>query len=432
MSRSLSARSLVLRRVAIAAVWPGLWLACSAGKSAGGNASPPGADLGGRSAAAGAGGQAVVGASGSVGSAGVAAGNITTGSAGYAGGVSSSGGAANGAGAGGAGASAGQSGGAGGMSGKTPLDVTFFVVADTHADPVPSDDLLATARAVNAVAQSGTWPTQISGQDTHFKGGPIGKPRGVAFVGDLTGWGTAPTEIPTFRHYFEAGNSPDSISFPAYLGLGNHDVDTADRTADLATQYRNLEWAYIDSRHLGPTAPVPVTSFDPASHNYSFDFAGVHLIQTHRFAGDVEYGLASSLSWLASDLKKYASDGRPVFVLHHYGMDAFGTGTNPVWWTDNDRAAYRNTLKGYHVSAVIVGHTHAAFNYSWQGLRVFQVNNAKAENGTGNNDGNGSFAIVRVTKEQVDVVTCRWLDDTGRYELIGPYFSGPTDVGAVP
>jgi cytolysin (calcineurin-like family phosphatase) len=349
-----------------------------------------------------------------------------------------SGGASSGT--GGSVSSAGQAGGSAGARAQgtagaqanPPLDITFFVVADTHADPVLEDDLLATARTVNAVAANGTWPSQIGGQDTHFKGGPIGKPRGVAFVGDLTGWGTAPTELPSFRHYFEAGNSADSITFPSYLGLGNHDIDTADRSPDLATQYRSLEWGYVDSRHKGPSAAVPVSNFDAASHAYSYDFAGVHLVQVHRFSGDVEYGLSSSLSWLADDLKKYASDGRPVILLHHYGMDAFGTGTNPLWWTDADRTAYRNTLKGYHISAVIVGHSHAAFNYSWEGLRVFQVNNAKAEIGTGNNDGNGSFAIVRITADQMDIVTCRWLDTAGNYELIGPYFSGPTDPGAAP
>ena len=57
------------------------------------------------------------------------------------------------------------------------------------------------------------------------------------------------------------------------------------------------------------------------------------------------------------------------------------------------------------------------------------MNNAKAENGTGNNDGNGSFAIVRITDQQLDVVTCRWLDDQGHYELIAPFFSGPANPG---
>ncbi len=320
--------------------------------------------------------------------------------------------------------------GAAGMPSKPTFDVTFFVVADTHADPVLEDDLLAQARAVNAVAASGNWPAQIDGQDTGFKGGPIGKPRGVMFVGDLTGWGTAPTEIPTFQHYFEAGNSADSIQFKSFLGLGNHDLDSADRSADLANQYRALEWGYLDARHKGPNAPVPVTSYDAGSHAYSVDFDRVHLVQLNRFSGDVQYGLPSALGFLASDLKAHASDGRPVFLFHHYGMDAFGAGTNPLWWTDADRTAYRNVLEGYHVGGVIVGHSHAAFNYSWEGLRVFQVNNAKAEINTGNNDGNGSFAIVRVTESTLEVVTCRWLDTSGKYELIGPYFSGPSDAGA--
>jgi cytolysin (calcineurin-like family phosphatase) len=111
-------------------------------------------------------------------------------------------------------------------------------------------------------------------------------------------------------------------------------------------------------------------------------------------------------------------------------MDAFGT--NGQWWTPDDRTAYRALLTGYDITAIFTGHTHAAFQYTWEGLRVFQVNNAKAEINTGNNDGNGSFAVVRITDQQLDVVTCRWTDDQGGYELIGPYYSGPSNVGPAP
>jgi cytolysin (calcineurin-like family phosphatase) len=314
--------------------------------------------------------------------------------------------------------------------GAAPFDITFFVMADSHADPVPEDDLLSQARAINAVAKTGVWPTSIGGTPTHFLGGPIASPEGVVICGDLTGWGTAPTEIPMFQSYFEMRNSSNSIDYPAYVGLGNHDIDTADRDQATANAYRAKYWQYVDSRYKGPQAPIPVTSFDPASHNYSWDWGRVHLVMTHRFAGDTEYGLASSLGWLAADLRQHASDGRPVFVFHHYGMDAFGT--NGQWWNANDRLNYRKLLTGYHVAAVMTGHTHYAFGYSWDGLKVLQVNNAKAEIGTGNNDGKGSFAIVRVTDKQFDMVTCRWTDDQGGYELIGPYYSGPSDPGPTP
>jgi cytolysin (calcineurin-like family phosphatase) len=111
-------------------------------------------------------------------------------------------------------------------------------------------------------------------------------------------------------------------------------------------------------------------------------------------------------------------------------MDAFGT--NGQWWSDADRSAYRDALRGYNVSAIFTGHTHYAMQYTWQGLRVFQANNAKAEINTGNNDGNGSFAIVRITDQKLDVVTCRWLDDAGNYELIAPWFSDVANPGPAP
>ncbi|HVK75326.1 MAG TPA: metallophosphoesterase [Kofleriaceae bacterium] len=311
-----------------------------------------------------------------------------------------------------------------------PRDVTFFVVADTHADPPPSDDLRPIARAIDAVARTGVWPASIGGMATGFTGGPIAAPSGVVFVGDITGWGTAPTEIGTFRRWFERGSGADSIDHRSYVGLGNHDLDDADRGPTLGAAYRAMYWAYVDGRHAGPNAPVPVTSFDPASHAYSWDVGGVHLVQTHRFPGDRNYGLASSLDFLRADLAAHAADGRPVVVFHHYGMDAFGT--QDRWWTAAQRAAYREVLRGYHVAAIFAGHSHGAMQYQWEGLRVFQANNAKAEITTGNRDGNGSFAIVRITDDRLEVVTCRWLDDTGRFELIAPFYSGPASTGPAP
>lgn len=302
-------------------------------------------------------------------------------------------------------------------------DVTFFVVADTHADPPPSHDLRATARAIDAVAAGGAWPDVIGGTATGFVGGPIGSPSSVVFVGDITGWGTAPLEIPTFRRYFEAGNHADSMQYPAYVGLGNHDVDDADRPPDLGAQYRAMYWAYVEERHRGTGAPVPVTRYDAASHAYSWDAGGVHFVQAHRFPGDDDYGLPSSLPFVRDDLAATAGDGRPVVFFHHYGMDPFGT--QPRWWTDAERAAYRDAIAPFNVAAIFVGHSHAAFRYTWESVPVFHTNNAKAEIGTGNNDGNGSFTIVRMSEDRLDVVTCRWLDDQGNYELVEPFHSGP-------
>jgi cytolysin (calcineurin-like family phosphatase) len=302
-------------------------------------------------------------------------------------------------------------------------DVTFYVVSDTHADPPESYDLRAMARAINAVAASGSWPSSIGGAATGFGGGRIAAPSSVVFTGDLMGWGVTPTEMLTFRRYFEQGRSSESINFRSYVGLGNHDLDDADRSPAQGADYRNQAWAYVDARHKGGGAPVPVTSYDAASHAYSWDVGDVHFVQLHRNPGDVNYGLASNLGFLQNDLAQHAADGRPVFLFHHYAMDAFGT--QDRWWTAAQRAAYRAALGNYNVAAIFAGHSHAAMQYTWEGKRVFQVNNAKAEIGTGNNDGKGSFAIVHITDSKLEVVTCRWTDDAGHYELVAPFFSGP-------
>jgi cytolysin (calcineurin-like family phosphatase) len=133
--------------------------------------------------------------------------------------------------------------------------------------------------------------------------------------------------------------------------------------------------------------------------------------------------------FLQNDLAQHASDGRPVFVFHHYGLDPFGL--EERWWTNEQRSVYRQTLEGYNVAGIVAGHTHYAQNYDWEGLHVFQTNNAKAEINSGNRDGNGSFTIMRVTPGHLDTVTCRWLDDAGRFELIAPHYGQALDTSAI-
>lgn len=117
-------------------------------------------------------------------------------------------------------------------------------------------------------------------------------------------------------------------------------------------------------------------------------------------------------------------------LFHHFGFDAFGT--EDRWWTAAQRTIYDNAIAPYNVAVIGVGHSHYAhdvFLFEEGGgradQRVVHVNNAKGENGAGNNDGNGSFAIVRITDRELWLVTCRWLDTSGNYELIAPYYRGP-------
>lgn len=301
------------------------------------------------------------------------------------------------------------------------FDITFFAVADTHCNPNPDIDLTAMVNSISAVASSGAWPELIEGRKTHFTGEKIGNPLGVIFLGDITGSGSVSAlgnELDTFRRFYEVGSGPGAISFPAYVGLGNHDLDRDDIFAET---YRAKMWAYVEQRHKEQNAPVPVLNFDADSRNYSWDWGGVHLIQSHKCPTDTSSGQVSAIDWLSQDLIWNASGGRPVLVFQHYGFDAFGQ--QDRWWTAADRAELKSTLDEYNVIGVFAGHSHFAKNYTWEELNIFQVNNAKAEIGQGNYDGNGSFTVVRITNERFEMMTCRWLDENGNYEFVQPFYS---------
>ena len=301
------------------------------------------------------------------------------------------------------------------------FDVTFFVVSDTHCNGDPDMDQTAMVRAINKAAQEGHWPAIIEGSETSFIGGPIGNPLGVVFTGDLTGSGDVSpwnNELDTFKQFYEPGTGQTAIDFTGYAGFGNHDLDRDDILAD---KYRNMMWQYIDNRYKGADAPVLVTNFDPDSRVYSWDWGGVHVIQTHKCVTDATNNHPSALPWFVQDLAVYAADDKPVVIFQHYGFDFFGT--QDRWWTAKDREDLRLAIEGYNVIAIFAGHSHAAMKYTWQDIQVFQTNNAKAEIDEGNDDGNGSFSIVRITDSKLEMMTCRWLSEKGDFEFIAPFFS---------
>ena len=108
------------------------------------------------------------------------------------------------------------------------------------------------------------------------------------------------------------------------------------------------------------------------SDDYSWDWGGLHLVQSHRFAGDTDKGAVDGLPWLKQDLAAHAGDGRPVILFQHYGWDTFsierwdpaastfdddGSG-EPHWWSEEDRDALLAAIAGYNVIGIFHGHEH--------------------------------------------------------------------------
>lgn len=299
-------------------------------------------------------------------------------------------------------------------------DITFFVAADLHFDSPPESDQYFHVVAMNSVCgsiknkQGLSWPSKIESTETMIDcaGTTINVPRGVVLVGDITDRAD-PSALELFKKRYEIGNALKQIHFPVYIGLGNHDLDPI-HVEEHEKEHRKRILDYLVFRHNGKSSAVPVDNVDVKSFNYSWNWGNLHLIQTNRFAGNTENGQVNSLEWLKKDLKKYASDGRPVIIFQHYGFDKSSLGS----WNEEERNALKKVIQDYNIIGIFVGHNHFAENLEWEGIPIFQVNNAWKDD-----DGNGSFAICRITDESINVITCRWKDGNGNVELVAPFYT---------
>ncbi|MEP9370753.1 metallophosphoesterase [Mesorhizobium sp. KR1-2] len=324
---------------------------------------------------------------------------------------------------------------------RPPIDATFIFTNDVHACRMANGlspncqqegktdaNLLRHIAAINRIPGR-IWPLAIDGKASGLAdaGRKIDTPLGIVVGGDMTDDGggqvTAPsegTQLLQFSHRYQQGTGPDRVHFPVYTGLGNHDLDQ-DGPPPHVDWYRREMRDYIELNHRPSVVfkpPVPATNYDIQSDNYSWDWGGLHLVQTHRFAGDTAKGAVSSLPWLKDDLATYAGDGRPVIIFQHYGWDPFslerwdpaarhfddeGTGA-PHWWSDEDRQALLSVLSGYNVIGVFHGHQHeTAMVYRRDGLDIFKAKAAFL----------GGFAVVRVTDRFMDVVMAEAVGSNG-------------------
>lgn len=329
--------------------------------------------------------------------------------------------------------------GARAQSAPPVTDATFLFTNDVHAcrtsdglspncfeEGKTDENLLRHIRAINRIPEA-VWPEKIDGQPTGLRsaGRAVGAPLGLVVGGDMTDDGGGQRAEPEegyqllqFSQRYEKGERDDQVHFPVYAGLGNHDLDQ-DGPPGRVDWYRRELRDYVELNHrpgifFKPIAPAD--SYDVASDSYSWNWGGLHLVQLHRFGGDTGKGAASGLQWLARDLADNAGDGRLVVLFQHYGWDAFsverwdpaavtfddeGSGP-PHWWSEAERQALLDTVKGYNIVGLFHGHEHdQAMIYNKGGIDLFKPKAAFM----------GGFAVARVTDSFMDVVLAEAGDD---------------------
>ncbi len=326
----------------------------------------------------------------------------------------------------------GLTGRAAAQSAGSPTDASFVFISDVHACRMASGlspncqqegktdaNLLRHIRALNALDRA-RWPAEIGGKPTGLAsaGQRIATPLGVVVGGDMTDDGGGQITLPSegtqllqFSHRYSEGVGDDRLHVRVYAGLGNHDLDQ-DGPKDHVDWYRRELRDYVEINHRPGVffkPPVPAEDYDVDSDCYSWDWGRLHLVQLHRFGGDTHKGAVSALDWLGRDLAGSAGDGRPVVLFQHYGWDPFSTerwdparttfddtgeGT-PHWWTEGERQALLDVIRGYNVIGLFHGHQHETpMIYRREGLDMFKPKAAYM----------GGLAVVRVTDARMDVV----------------------------
>lgn len=252
-------------------------------------------------------------------------------------------------------------------------DVTFLVVADPQIYEGLDKKLQTLDDLVNGI-------NGISAANR------LAEPLGVVVVGDLTQDKSNYWDFKEFNHFTSAFEHdgllpwPVKVKYPVYVGLGNHDLPASPDPywEMLYKTGRKRAWEYIEKRHRGDSAPVPVSSFDDGSKAYSWDWGIFHCVQLHRYGGDqggvmvgtnwVDWDWPSSLPWLETDLekaaRKYAEVRRPVLVFQHLPLDV----EDWLGFTTERRTDLINTLSPYNVVGFFAGHQHPAATrlVSWE------------------------------------------------------------------
>lgn len=190
---------------------------------------------------------------------------------------------------------------------------------------------------------------------------------GSIINGDLTAFGHD-WQFDKYREFYE-----DDLKINNYAGLGNHDIENnvndcwenncATRMANyLEGQVNSLNVKRFDYRVSGSYYKFPAYRKDHnGSMAYSWDVGDVHFVQLNNhpiyttnwngwnFGSALRdyFNISSALSWLRSDLRDAANEGKKIILNFH------------DWNASAYNSEFMQILKDYNVSAIFAGHIHS-------------------------------------------------------------------------
>jgi hypothetical protein len=278
--------------------------------------------------------------------------------------------------------------------------LTFFAASDTHfghdvGNATSFEKNTWAIREMNALPRNGTWPASLGG-------GPVGEPFGVTVSGDLLDGGMNPSSDPdgcaqwaNFTALYGFDGTDGLLRYPVYEGRGNHDggnstlPDPRGCAGHVSTNIiaRNKRRA-ADARFAidGVSSPTGLHYSWTVNVSAACRLHFVHLNLFPGFTcgsksnptgegpaggsitckgGDIAWP-ENSLGFLQDDLAKHATGpGVMAVTIQHYGFDGFSNG----WYNEDQRTDMFATLVQYNSVLALVGHTHSAEIYSFNGTK---------------------------------------------------------------
>ncbi len=289
----------------------------------------------------------------------------------------------------------------------TAEDITFIHIGDTHYNTRGDAFEKQRERFRRVIDQMNALPGTPY---PNAVGGVVGRPMGVFLVGDVTEARQADFDAMAEDWGLKGGDG--RLDFPLYEGAGNHDGPPS-------THPKGEVRRAIIARN--PHRPHLASLSENRLH-YSLDYQGVHFVQLNEYAGldgDARYPgnrdynrkgqsygnpAEESLQFLKQTLAEHVGDsGRPVILFQHYGFD--GWPLNPwgdewAWWTEEQALRLWESIEGYNVIALMVGHDHSHNVMRWNGIPVYHMDAVRG------------FAVYRVGADQLVRVVRNPQNDT--------------------
>jgi hypothetical protein len=284
---------------------------------------------------------------------------------------------------------------------QSSTSVTFFAASDTHlghdAGPTPDNITTAYEKNVWAIDEMNSLPTNGTQWPEVLGGGNVGTPFGVTISGDLIDGGVNPAtnydgcaQWVNFTNLFGLDGTDGRLRFRVFEGRGNHDGSNTtlpDPRGCRGHVSTNIV-ARNKQRAADPSFAIDSIS-SPTGLHYSWTVniskeCKLHFVHLNLFpgytcgsvsnpigeggnsckSGDISWP-ENSLGFLQSDLAKFAKEKTLVITIQHYGFDGFSNG----WYNEDQRQDMWQTLLQYNTLITLVGHTHSAMLYSFNGTK---------------------------------------------------------------